>query len=252
MAEELSIPEQLKALIRLQYIDGRIDQMHKLRGDLPDEIRDLEDERVGLQRRIDKYQQEKQDGELERKRIQFDQLESQSLIERYQKQQNQVRNNREYDALTKEIEVHRQRIQESNFRMETLKQRDEANAIALEHVLGRMEQLDNMVDGKKDELNAVMEDTRHEEDALLERRASLESAIDARYRMAYNRLRSRLRDGRAVIAIERGAAAGYAVPTQRQVEIRQRNKVIVCEHSGRIIVDQDLFRETVEEMGTAE
>lgn len=248
MAEDFSIPAQLKALIRLQYIDSRVDQIHKLRGDLPDEIRDLEDEHVGLNRRIEKFQSEHQEGELERKRIQMEQIESQSLIERYQKQQNQVRNNREYDALTKEIEVHRSRIQESALRLEVLKQRDEANAMALEQVNSRLGDLQALIETKKSELSAVMEDTKQEEDMLAGKRADFEKAIDGRYRMAYTRLRDRLRDGRAVVPIERGAAAGYAVPPQRQVEIRQRNRVIVCEHSGRIIVDLDLFRETVEEL----
>lgn len=248
MAEDFSITSQLKALIRLQYIDSRTDQMHKLRGDLPDEIRDLEDERVGLQRRSDKFKQEQQEGELERKRIQFEQIESQSLIERYQKQQNQVRNNREYDALTKEIEVHRSRIQDSALRLEALKQRDEANAVALEMVNKRLEDLEALTQTKRTELEAVLEDTKHEEELLREKRDELVQALDNRYRSAYERLRNRLRDGRAVVQLERGAAAGYAVPPQRQVEIRQRNKVVVCEHSGRIIVDTDLWKETVEEV----
>ena len=160
MAEEHSVTSQLTSLIRLQYIDSRLDQMEKLRGDLPHEISDLEDERAGLNRRIDKYKQEQLDAELERKKISFDQLESQSLIERYQKQQNQVRNNREYDALTKEIEVHRQRIIDANHRLEVLRQRDENNAISFENVNARLEDLASLVDTKRKEFDAVLADTR--------------------------------------------------------------------------------------------
>lgn len=249
MAEEHSVTSQLTSLIRLQYIDSRLDQMEKLRGDLPHEISDLEDERAGLNRRIDKYKQEQLDAELERKKISFDQLESQSLIERYQKQQNQVRNNREYDALTKEIEVHRQRIIDANHRLEVLRQRDENNAISFENVNARLEDLASLVDTKRKELDAVLADTRQEEEMLATKREEVAKYLDGRFFTAYSRLRNRLRDGRAVVPIERGAAGGFAVPPQRQVEVRQRNRIVVCEHTGRIIVDADLFKETTEAMG---
>jgi predicted nucleic acid-binding Zn-ribbon protein len=249
MAEEHSVTSQLTSLIRLQYIDSRLDQMEKLRGDLPHEISDLEDERAGLNRRIDKYKQEQLDAELERKKISFDQLESQSLIERYQKQQNQVRNNREYDALTKEIEVHRQRIIDANHRLEVLRQRDENNAVSFENVNARLEDLASLVDTKRKELDAVLADTRQEEEMLATKREEVAKYLDGRFFTAYSRLRNRLRDGRAVVPIERGAAGGFAVPPQRQVEVRQRNRIVVCEHTGRIIVDADLFKETTEAMG---
>lgn len=246
MAEEHSVTSQLTSLIRVQYIDSRLDQMEKLRGDLPHEINDLEDERAGLNRRIEKYKQEHLDAEIERKKISFDQLESQSLIERYQKQQNQVRNNREYDALTKEIEVHRQRISDANHRIEMLRQRDENNAIANENVQRRLEELATLIDSKRKELDAVLADTRQEEEMLAAKREDISKQLDMRYFTAYSRLRNRLRDGRAVVPIERGAAGGFAVPPQRQVEVRQRNRIVICEHTGRIIVDADLFKETTE------
>ncbi len=246
--QETSIGEQLKALIRLQHIDSKIDQVTKLRGDLPDEIRDLEDEKEGLITRIEKLKAERGEDEAMRRRSEYDVKEAEELIKKYEEQQLQVRNNREYDALTKEIEAQKQRIVDANLRVEELTLRAPEHDVNMEIAQQRLVVLDEILSGKQAELNEVLDDTKHEQAELESRRNDAETSVDPRYLRAYKRLRNRLRDGRAVVPLERGAAAGFAVPPQRQLEIRQRNRIVACEHTGRIIVDQELFEETVREI----
>jgi len=246
-AQETSIGEQLKALVRLQHIDSKIDQVTQLRGDLPDEIRDLEDEKEGLATRLEKLETEKNEIEIGKRQSEVDIKESESLIQKYEEQQLQVRNNREYDALTKEIEAQKQRIVESQARIEELTLQAPETDVAVEIARTRLAELTEVLDQKKGELQEVLEDTKHEQAELEKARDAAEEFVDSRYLRAYKRLRSRLRDGRAVVPLERGAAAGFAVPPQRQLEIRQRNRIVACEHTGRIIVDQELFEETLKE-----
>lgn len=245
--QETSIGEQLKALIRLQHIDSKIDQVTKLRGDLPDEIRDLEDEREGLTTRLDKLEAELQDSEAAKRQAEFDIKESETLIQKYEEQQLQVRNNREYDALTKEIEAQKQRIIDAHARIEEIGLQGPEREINVATAKSRLAELDEILGGKRGELNEVLDDTKHEQAALEEQRLGAEQFVDSRYLRAYKRLRNRLRDGRAVVPLERGAAAGFAVPPQRQLEIRQRNRIVACEHTGRIIVDAELYEETLKE-----
>ena len=238
-----SIEDQLRALVRLQAIDSRIDQLDKLRGDLPDEIRDIEDEKAGLETRLSQIGSEKKEGEVQRKKLKLDIAESEGLIRKYEEQQLQVRNNREYDALTKEIEAHRQRIQNAHDEIETLEGRDVDNEDVVSTADDRLKELQDMLKGKNEELSHVEKDTAKEQKSFEKARAKAAKEIDQRYLRAYERLRGRMRDGRAVVPIERGAAAGFLVPPQRQVEIRQRDRIMVSEHDGRIVVDPDLYRE---------
>ena len=241
IVQETSTGEQLKALIRLQYIDSKIDQTEKLRGDLPEEIRDLEDEKEGLETRIENYNSEQQENEVATRRAELDMKESEQLIKRYEEQQLQVRNNREYDALTKEIEAQKQRIIDAKSNIEQIESTAEERVAAITAAELRLKELDDVLVAKRNDLTEVLDDTKHEQAGLELKRAEAERNVDPRYLRAYKRLRNRLRDGRAVVPLERGAAGGFAVPPQRQVEIRQRNRIIVCEHTGRIIVDSDLF-----------
>ena len=243
-----SITQQLKALIRLQHIDSKIDQVEKLRGDLPEEIRDLEDEKAGLETRIEKSQQEDKEAEVQRRKLQMDITESEGLIKKYEEQQLSVRNNREYDALTKEIEAQRQRIEQASTDIEALTERDGANEQIVEQARERLTELDSLLKEKRGELDKVVEETEKEQESFVSLRDEATEALEARYLQAYERLRRRLRDGRAVVPIERGAAGAFMVPPQRQVEVRQRNRVVVCEHTGRVIVDDELYREIVEDM----
>ena len=245
-ALEHTIGDQLIALIRLQHIDSKIDQIKKLRGDLPDEIRDIEDEQEGLSTRLEKLTQEQKDQEIAKAQAISDVAEAEELIKKYEEQQLQVRNNREYDALTKEIEAQKQRIIDSNARGEEITASKPLRDAAVEETSTRLNELTQIFNQKKGELEEVLEDTKSEQSDLEKTRAKAENEVDERYMRAYARLRSRVRDGRAVVPLERGAAAGFSVPPQRQLEIRQRNRIVACEHTGRIIVDGDLFNETTQ------
>ncbi len=243
-----TIKEQLRALVRLQYIDSKIDQLEKLRGDLPEEIQDLEDEKAGLEIRLKKYAQEEKQDMVARDRAQLDIKEAEELIKRYEQQQLQVRNNREYDALTKEIEAQKQRIEEARQKLEEIAQREVLRTEATAQAQARLEELTNLIKEKREELERILQDTESEQARLQEVRDKAVEDVDKRYYKAYMRLRNRMRDGRAVVPLDRGAAGGFAVPPQRQVEIRQQNRIVVCEHTGRIIVDQSLFEEVEKEL----
>ncbi len=246
---ETSTGAQLHALTRLQHIDSRLDQLHKLRGDLPEEINDLDDERAGLLTRIENIKQEQSDTDEGRSRAQRDIKEAEALIKKYDEQQTQVRNNREYDALTKEIEAQKQRITDATILLESTEDSADEQARAVEEAKQRLEELEALIQTKRTELEDVLEETKQEEEELKARRAEAREQVDKRYLRAYDRLRQRVRDGRAVVQLERGAAAGFSVPPQRQVEIRQRNRVVACEHTGRIIVDPELYEEAEKELG---
>ena len=249
IATETSIGEQLRALIRLQHIDNRIDQVTKLRGDLPEEIRDLEDEKAGLETRISNFEEEQEKTNADRLKADRDIKEAEALIKRYDEQQLQVRNNREYDALTKEIEAQKQRIEDATHHIEETNELVTEQEVAIEEAQVRLKELTELVDTKKAQLEEVLEETRQEQTQLEGIRTGAEKSVDDRYLRAYGRLRSRLRDGRAVVKLERGAASGFAVPPQRQVEIRQANRIVACEHTGRIIVDTDLYDQTTKDLG---
>jgi hypothetical protein len=242
------VEDQLRALVRLQYIDNRIDQIRKLRGDLPEEIQDLEDEKAGLETRLENYEEELKEQEVAKRQAKLDIKEAEGLIDKYEEQQLEVRNNREFDALTKEIEGQKERISEARETIEEAEEVIESNEAAIEETQQRLDELDKVLDEKRDQLEEVLEDTEEEEKNLQEIREEAEEKVGSRYLKAYSKLRDRLRDGRAVVPLKRGAAAGFAVPPQRQVEIRQRKNIVACEHTGRIIVDQDLYNETVDDM----
>jgi predicted nucleic acid-binding Zn-ribbon protein len=246
--KKTDVEDQLRALVRLQHIDNRIDQIQKLRGDLPDEIRDFEDEKAGLETRLETYEEEMQEQKVAKRQAELDIKEAEGLIDKYEEQQLEVRNNREFDALTKEIEGQEERIAEAEDTIEEAEETIESNEAAIEETQERLDELDTVLDEKREELEEVVEDTEDEEKTLEELREEAAEKVGSRYLNAYSKLRDRLRDGRAVVPLKRGAAAGFAVPPQRQVEIRKRKSVVACEHTGRIIVDQDLYNETVDEM----
>jgi len=236
--------DQIVALIILQHIDSRIRQIQKLRGDLPNDITDLEDERAGLETRIERLEQEAKDLASSRGETERMITEAEGAIERYEKQQLQVRNNREYDALTKEIEANRKRIADAKEHYESFDEIEAENVSNTEESRQRLEELSALIDEKRTDLEIVIGDTENEMAKLDQMREETTSAIDSRYLGAYQRLVNRLRDGRAVVPLIRGAASGFAVPPQRQLEIRQGNHIVVCEQTGRIIVDEKLFEKS--------
>lgn len=251
-AIDTSVPAQLRALVRLQYFDSKLDDLRKLHGDLPNEIRDLEDESAGLETRLRNVAHDESEGARTLSDAEAQIRDSEAQIKRYTDQQNTVRNNREYDTLTKEIEAQRQRIIDAQARIDEVTTarplREESTAAARL----RLAEIADLLGVKRGELTSVMEETKSEADALRARRDEVAEDVDLTYRRSYERLRTRLKDGRAVVPLERGAAGGYAVPPQRQVEIGKRTRIITCEHTGRIIVDPELFREVTDEMRATE
>ncbi len=245
---ETSIREQLRALIRLQHIDNCIDSLEKEHGDLPNEIRDLEDTIAGLQTRIKNTHEEQQDLVIKRRRWELDIKDAEMLIKRYEEQQLLVRNNREYDALTKEIEMQQQRIIEAARFIEETEGTHGEQTIRIAEAEALLKAQKAESKHKRAQLEEVSTATEAKLEELGELRILARKKVDERYRHAYDRLRKRLRDGRAVVMLERGAAAGFAVPPQRQVEIRQRNRIIACEHTGRVIVDPELYAEATADL----
>ncbi len=245
---ETTISSQLRALIRLQHIDTLIYQVVKEQGDLPEEIKDLEDESAGLQTRISKIRQEQDETDQSRRRSEFDIEEAETLIKKYQEQQLQVRNNREYDALSKEIEAQRERIVEAKDLISSTDGLLDESRVQIEQAQVRLSELEGILVEKRTQLEEVLTTTEKQKTHLEDLRKDAESMVDDRYLHAYQRLRKRYRDGRAVVRLDRGAAGGFAVPPQRQMEIRQRNRIIPCEQTGRIIVDSELYEQATSDL----
>jgi len=243
-----TIREQLRALIRLQHIDNCIDSLQKERGNLPEEIVDLEDDIEGLRTRIRNSESEKKTLATRRKRWEIDIKDAEMLIKRYEDQQPQVRNNREYDALTKEIDTQQARIAEATLAMESTEGLDDELTFRVTEAQESLKEREVDIEEKRIQLREVSAATEQKLAEWNTLRIQALERVDARYRRAYDRLRKRLRDGRAVVKLERGAAGGFAVPPQRQVEIRQGNRIIACEHTGRIIVDPKMYAGSISDL----
>jgi predicted nucleic acid-binding Zn-ribbon protein len=237
--QELPIEDKLKALYDLQQIHSEIDKINILRGELPLEVQDLEDEIAGLNTRIKNFQDEiKQlDTAVANKKNEI--INAQNLIKKYQEQQNNVRNNREFESLSKETEFQTLEIElcEKRIREFTAQNADKQEAITSAKVL--MEDRNADLKSKKSELSEITSDTEKEEKQLQKKAAETEAMIEPRLINAYKRIRSGARNGLAVVTVQRDACGGcFAnIPPQRQLDIRSRKKVIVCEYCGRILVD---------------
>jgi predicted nucleic acid-binding Zn-ribbon protein len=239
---EISIEKKLVALYSLQQIDSQIDRIRIVRGELPLEVEDLEDEIAGLETRVDNHIQEVQSVEKQLHDRQISIKDCQTLIKRYEEQQNNVRNNREYDALTKEIEFQsleiqlaEKRIREFNTQLTTSREEiDSAQKILSERR--------NDLDVKRNELSDIVTETELEEKALIHKSEEQQHFIEERLLTAYKRIRKNARNGLAVVGVERDACGGCfnAIPPQRQLDIRLHKKIIVCEYCGRILVDKEL------------
>ena len=246
--KDISIEEKLRALYELQSVVSEIDKIKTLRGELPLEVQDLEDEIAGLKTRLTNFDDEIKnlDVAINNKKIAI--KESQVLIAKYAEQQNNVRNNREYDSLTKEIEFQNLEIQlsEKRIREFTSEMNDKKEAIAASKslLLEREEDLQR----KKRELNEITEETRIEEEKLKSKSDKIESFIEPRLLTAFKRIRKNARNGLAVVTIQRDACGGCfnKIPPQRQLDIASRKKIIVCEYCGRVMVDKDINTVIVE------
>ncbi|WP_316799143.1 zinc ribbon domain-containing protein [Pedobacter frigidisoli] len=245
---EQTVEQKLKALYELQNIHTKIDKIRQVRGELPMEVADLEDDVLGLETRISKIKGELDDLEdaiVTRKNTIKD---AQAAIKRYDTQLKEVKNNREYDALTKEIEIQGLDIQVSEKKIKEhgfeITSKTEIYDAALADLEGRKKDLEI----KKSELDVITAETEKEEQDLLKKADSAEPEIEERLLVAYKRLRKNAVNGLAVVTIDRDSCSGCfnQIPPQRQLDIRQRKKIIVCEHCGRILVDEALTHEVAE------
>lgn len=240
--------EVLQQLANLQYIDSRIDELKQLRGDLPEDILDIETDIARLEAKQAKLEQEDKNLSVELNQLELDIISSTEKAKKYEEQQLSVRNNREYDALTKEIEVQKQVVDKAHLRIEEAKKRKEL--VVPEKVIID-EKLDDVradLDKMKANLDSVMSSTQEEENQLIVAREEVVKNIELRYLRNYNRLRDGLNNGIAVVAMDRGAAFGMSLPPQTQVEVRRKNKIIFDENSGRIVVDKAFFDKAKEQL----
>jgi uncharacterized protein len=248
--KELNVEEKLRALYDLQLIDTRIDEIRNVRGELPLEVEDLEDEVAGLSTRLEKLKTDldSMDEKIKDKKNAI--LEHQESIKKYTKQQDSVRNNREFNSLTKEVEYQELEIQLSEKHIKEMKASIEHKKEVFNQSQERLEEKSTHLGHKKSELDAIMSETEKEESFLKEKSAEYQGKIEARLLVAYTRIRSNVRNGLAVVSIERGASAGsfFTIPPQTQMEIASRKKIITDEHSGRILVDSSLAEEEREKM----
>lgn len=239
---ELSVEEKLKTLYQLQTSLSEIDEKRALRGELPLEVQDLEDEIAGLTLRIDKIQQEIREFQtaVTQKRVEMDQ--AQKSIERYQKQLDEVKNNREYDTLTKEIEYQNLEIELCEKKIKEALIKIEEKTHALEEGRENIKERQEDLKYKRSELNEIVQETREEEEKLRERIAELETKIEPRLLSSFKRIRKNARNGLGIVYVQRDACGGCfnKIPPQRQLDIKMHKKVIVCEYCGRIMIDPDL------------
>jgi predicted nucleic acid-binding Zn-ribbon protein len=248
--KELSVEDKLRAIYDLQIIDSRIDEIRNVRGELPLEVDDLEDEVTGLSTRLDKLKSDLVtiEEQIKAKKNAID--EHQAAIKKYTAQQKDVRNNREFNSLTKEIEFQELEVQLAEKQIKELKASIEHKKEVIANSKEKLDQKTLHLKHKKAELNDIMAETQKEENFLMEKSAEFEAQIEERLLAAYKRIRSSVRNGLAVVSIERGASAGsfFTIPPQTQVEIAARKKIITDEHSGRILVDASLAEEEREKM----
>ena len=242
---EVTIEKKLKALYSLQQIDSQIDKIRIIRGELPLEVQDLEDEIAGLQTRITKYKDEvkvleKQIAEKTNAIKEFN-----VLIKRYEEQQMNVRNNREYDSLTKEIEFQNLEIQLAEKRIREFTEELEVKNQLIKESKNALKEREGDLKSKKVELKDIVEETEKEEKALMKKSDAFGNMIEERLLTAYQRIRKNARNGLAVVQIERDACNGCfnKIPPQHQLDIKMHKKIIVCEYCGRILVDDDIANE---------
>ncbi len=240
---EISIEQKLEALYTLQQVDSKIDKIRAYRGELPLEVQDLEDEVAGLETRIGNFQEDTKRFTTDITNYKIKIKEAEALIKKYEEQQNNVRNNREYDSISKEIEYQQLDIQLSEKKIREATAKSEEINTKIAEAQQRLEERKNDLAAKKEELNSIVEETQKEEEALLKRSSECEGLIEERLLVAYKRIRKNARNGLAVVGINRDACGGCfnKIPPQHQLDICTHKKIIVCEYCGRILVDKAII-----------
>ncbi len=247
--KEISVEEKLKALYQLQVVDSEIDKIRILRGELPLEVQDLEDEIEGLQTRVKNFEDEikgLQAMVLEKKNAI---KESEGLIKKYEDQQMKVRNSREFDSISKEMEYQSLEIQLSEKRIKEYNNQLSDKKLIIEDSKAILDDKKSDLDLKKGELDEIISDTKKDEEKHLKKSEKIEKVIEDRLLNAYKRIRGNARNGLSVVWVERDACGGCfnKLPPQKQLDVASRKKIIVCEHCGRILVDKHILEKPVEE-----
>ena len=238
--QELSVEEKLQHLYELQRIDTEIDKIKTLRGELPLEVQDLEDEIAGLETRLENLKNEisEADKSVATKKLEI--AKSEELIKKYTEQLDNVRNNREYDALTKEVEFQKLEIELQNKRIREAQKTKAEKEVNLEISSKQYDEKKADLEAKKAELEDIIAETHKDEETLIQKSEELSRNIEPRLVSAYRKIRSNARNGLAVVTVDRDACGGCfnKIPPQRQLDIRSRKKIIVCEYCGRILIDK--------------
>jgi len=243
---EISVEERLRALYRLQLVDSEIDKIKTLRGELPLEVQDLEDEVAGLETRLNNLREEVINLEKSVQKKNNEIIEAETLIKKYEEQQKNVRNNREFDSLSKEIEYQNLEIELFHKKIKEFNsQIEEKRAIIIESETTLSERNSDL-ENKKAELEEIISDTQKEEEGLCNKSEKIQEVIEERLLIAYKRIRSNARNGLAVVTVQRDACGGCfnQIPPQRQLDIKSRKKIIVCEYCGRILVDDEIIKDS--------
>ena len=250
---ELSVEERLKTLYQLQTALSAIDEKRLLRGELPLEVQDLEDEIAGLTTRVEKIAADIEEYQKAITTKKGEIADAEASVERYKDQLNEVKNNREYDTLSKEIEFQtleielcNKKIREANNKIADKQREMEASQALIAERQGDL-------DVKKSELEEIMEETRVEEEKLKEQVKSLEAKIEGRLLTSFKRIRRNARNGLGIVYVQRDACGGCfnKIPPQRQLDIKMHKKIIVCEYCGRIMIDPELAGVKVDKVAGA-
>ena len=243
--KELTVEDRLRALYDLQLIDSRVDEIRNVRGELPLEVRDLEDDVEGFKNRVQKFEENltEIENQIKSKKILIE--ESTALIKKYTEQQKNVRNNREFNSLTKEVEFQELEIQLAEKHIKEFNVQMEQKIVVITSTKERLEERENHLKHKKADLDAILAETEKEEKLLLAKSDDYKKNIEERLVKAYTKIRTNVKNGLAIVPIERGASGGsyFTIPPQVQMEIASRKKIITDEHSGRILVDAALAEE---------
>ncbi|AOR25834.1 conserved hypothetical protein (DUF164) [Formosa sp. Hel3_A1_48] len=243
--KELTVEERLRALYDLQLIDSRVDEIRNVRGELPLEVRDLEDEVEGFKLRLQKLEDSLTDidNQIKAKKNLIE--EAKALIKKYNEQQKNVRNNREFNSLAKEVEFQELEIQLAEKHINEFKAQIEQKKEVIDGTKERLKEREDHLKHKKGDLDDILAETEKEEKVLLGKSEEYKTKIEERLAKAYTKIRTNVKNGLAVVPIERGASGGsyFTIPPQVQVEIASRKKIITDEHSGRILVDAELAEE---------
>ncbi len=239
---ELSVEEKLKALYQLQTILSTIDEKRALRGELPLEVSDLEDEIAGLNTRVDKINAEIAEFQQAVTQKKGEINEAQASIDRYKAQLDQVKNNREYDMLSKEIEFQTLEVEVCNKKIREALDKVEEKKQELAKSQENIEERQDDLKHKKEELDSIMQETREEEEKLKAKAQELEEKIEPRLLASFKRIRKNARNGLGIVYVQRDACGGCfnKIPPQRQLDIKMHKKIIVCEYCGRILIDPEL------------